>query len=121
MSYNQALEARINRLWLEDFPLAQAEIVLKNMFGGLAYLFRGKMTVGIIGDSLMVRVPGDKIGPILEEDAVRPMDFTGRPMKEFIFVEPEGYRQPDQLLRWLRLGLQHAKIQLEKSENSLKK
>ncbi len=112
MSYNQILEERINQKWLEEFPSAHSHIELKKMFGGLAYLFRGKMTVGIVGDSLMVRIPASQMEAVLEEDAVRPMDFTGRPMKEFIFIDPEGYREPGQLSRWLRLGLKHAEIQL---------
>lgn len=112
MAYNQTLEERINQKWLEEFPSVHPHIELKKMFGGLAYLFRGKMTVGIVGDSLMVRIPASQMEAVLEEDAVRPMDFTGRPMKEFIFVEPEGYRESKQLSRWLGLGLRHAEIQL---------
>ena len=112
MPYDQALEERINLMWLEEFPSKHPDIELKKMFGGLAYLFRGKMTVGIVGDDLMVRVPNAHMETVLHEDQVRPMDFTGRPLKEFIFVEPEGFRKSEQLSRWLRLGLEHAEIQL---------
>jgi len=112
MPYNKALEERINLTWLEEFPTKHPDVELKKMFGGLAYLFRGKMTVGIVGDELMVRVPAAHMETVLGEDAVRPMDFTGRPMKEFIFVEHEGFRESEQLSRWLRLGLEHAEIQL---------
>ena len=114
MSYNEYLEAQINQVWLEKFPEAQADVEVKKMFGGLVYLYRGKMTVGIVGDDLMARVPPAAMQEVLSEDSVRPMDFTGRPLKEFVFVEGSGFSGPDELARWIRLGLEHARIQLSK-------
>lgn len=99
-------------MWLREFPQDHPHIAAKKMFGGLAYLYRGKMTLGIVGDSLMARVPSPEFERVLGEEAVRPMDFTGRPLKEFVFVDPEGYEAPAQLLRWARLGLEHARRQL---------
>ena len=110
------LEANINAVWLEAFPDFQGAVEVKKMFGGLVYLYRGKMTVGIVGDDLMARVPSQKMQEILEEDAVRPMDFTGRTMKEFVFVGAPGFSGPGQLARWVRLGLEHARIQLTKNK-----
>ena len=115
MAYDQALENRINQMWINEFPDASPKITVKKMFGGLAYLYRGKMTLGIVGDSLMARVVSPEFEKVLEEDAVRPMDFTGRPMKEFVFIDPEGFETAEALARWARLGLEHAVRQLAKT------
>ena len=114
MAYDQALEERINEMWVREFPEEHALITVKKMFGGLVYLYQGKMTVGIVGDLLMARVISPEFENVLEEVEVRPMDFTGRPLKEFIYVEPEGFRTYEQLIRWARFGLQHARKQLSK-------
>ena len=114
MAYDEALENRINLLWMNEFPDVHRHITVKKMFGGLAYLYRGKMTLGIVGDSLMARVVSPEFERVMEEEAVRPMDFTGRPMREFIFVDPAGFQTDEALVRWARLGLEHAEKQLAK-------
>ena len=80
------------------------------MFGGLAFLYRGKMTVGIIKNDLMVRVPADKMNALLSKNYVRPMDFTNRPLKEFIYVSEQGFKT--ELQQWIELGLEHARSKL---------
>ena len=82
------------------------------MFGGLAFLYKGKMTVGILQKNLMVRVKQELMAVSLNNPHVRPMDFTGKTMKEFIFVSPEGYETELQLQHWLELGLSHAQHKL---------
>ena len=108
MAYNQALSNRIEAA-LHIFP---EEFTQKKMFGGIAYLHKGKMTVGAINHDLMVRVASEKIEQILRMEHVRPMDFTGKPMKEFIFVSEGGYQTEEQLQHWIALGLEHAKKKL---------
>jgi len=112
MAYDIALEKRISKA-LELFPKSIREkIQPKKMFGGIAYLFSGKMTVGIVKGDLMVRVVEEKMPEILSRDEVRPMDFTNRPMKEFIYVSPAGFESEEQLMSWIELGLEHAKRKL---------
>jgi TfoX/Sxy family transcriptional regulator of competence genes len=82
------------------------------MFGGLAILYRGKMTVGIIKNDLMVRIPGHKMNALLSKSYVRPMDFTNRPLKEFIYVSEQGFKTEEQLQQWIELGLEHARSKL---------
>lgn len=108
MAYNEELAARI-RAAVNLFPESFTE---KKMFGGIAFLYGGKMTVGPVKDDLMVRVVNEKIDAVLEQEFVRPMDFTGKPMKEFIFVSPEGFKTEEQLQHWIELGLEHAKSKL---------
>lgn len=113
MAYNEQLEKRINSAW-EVFPAAVREnIQPKKMFGGIAFLYKGKMTVGIVKDELAVRVVHSKMEEILKQPAVRPMDFTKRPMKEFIYVAAAGFSSEEALQGWMELGLEHAKTKVD--------
>jgi hypothetical protein len=64
----------------------------QRMFGGLAFMLGGHMACGVVGDRLMLRLGPDAAARALAQPHVRPMDFTGRPMKGMVFVEPPGYR-----------------------------
>lgn len=76
----------------------------RKMFGGIAWMDRGNMAVGIVGDDLMLRM-GDAAEEALAEEHTRPMDFTGRPMKGMLFVEPEGIADDSQLHHWVQRAL----------------
>ena len=75
-------------------------------------MYKGKMTVGIVKEDLMVRVIESKMPKVLANSSVRPMDFTKRPMKEFIYVSDSGYAVEADLQYWLELGLEHAKTKV---------
>jgi hypothetical protein len=75
------------------------------MFGGLAFMVRGHMCCGIIGQDLVVRVGVDQYEQAISEPHVRAMDFTGRQMKGFIYINPSGYRSKANLRNWIRRGL----------------
>ncbi len=112
MAYNQDLEKRLD-FALKVFPKSiSGYMSKKKMFGGLAFLYKGKMTVGIIKNDLMVRVISSKMDNILTIDAVRPMDFAKRPMKEFIYVSSKGFETEEQLQNWIELGIEHAQNKL---------
>ena len=108
MPYNETIATRI-RGQLELFP---EDFTEKKMFGGLSFLYCGKMTVGIVKDDLAVRIIGAKMGAAMQNEYVRPMDFTKRPMKEFVYVSTKGFKTESQLLHWIELGLEHAKSKL---------
>ncbi|MEO9510690.1 MAG: TfoX/Sxy family protein [Flavobacteriaceae bacterium] len=108
MAYNEEIATRIRHA-VALFP---EEFTEKKMFGGVAFLYKGKMTVGPVKNDLMVRVVDTKMDAILRQEHIRPMDFTGKPMKEFIFVSPEGFKTEEQLQNWIELGLEHAKSKL---------
>lgn len=80
------------------------EIEERKMFGGLAFLRGGRMFVGIAGDDLMVRVGPDRYEESLGKPHVRPMDFTGRPMKGYVYVAPAGRRTDPSLRAWVTLA-----------------
>jgi TfoX/Sxy family transcriptional regulator of competence genes len=108
MAFNETLAKRI-RAQVDLFPEDFSE---KKMFGGLSFLYRGKMTVGIVREDLTVRIMGPKMEEVMKNEFVRPMDFTKRPMKEFVYVSPEGFKTETELLHWIELGLEHAKSKL---------
>lgn len=112
MAFDLGLEERIKSAFGLFPKEIRRNIQSKKMFGGLAILYRGKMTVGIIKNELIVRVVSEKMDEILSRGETRPMDFTNKPMKEFVYVSPEGFKNEEQLLYWLELGLEHAKRKL---------
>jgi len=78
------------------------------MFGGLCFTVHGNMAVGVIGSELMVRLTPDDGEAALAEPGVRPMDFTGRPMKGFIYVAPVGMKTDRKLKNWVSQGVAFA-------------
>jgi hypothetical protein len=76
----------------------------RKMFGGIAFLLHGRMCCGVLGDELVVRVPEDEFPAMLRQRHVRPMDFTGRPLKGFVYVSPSGFRTAAALRGWLARG-----------------
>jgi len=106
MAYNETLANAIR----EHLMIYEDEITEKKMFGGLSFLYKGKMSVGIIKDDLAVRVIASKIENELEKHNVRPMDFTKKPMKEFVYVEVDDFKT---LPYWISLGIEHAKSKLK--------
>jgi TfoX/Sxy family transcriptional regulator of competence genes len=77
----------------------------KRMMGGLCFLVNGKMCVGVEKDRLMARTDPDIYEQCLGRKGCFPMDFTGRPMRGFVFVNAEGYCADHDLASWLQLAL----------------
>lgn len=96
MAYDQGLAHRI-REYLSDAP----EFTEKKMFGGLAFLDRGNMCVGIIGETLMARVGKVQYQQLLSHPHAKPMDFTSRPMTGFLTITPEGITEDPDLHAWI--------------------
>ena len=72
----------------------------RKMFGGLAFMVDGHMACGVAGADLMLRLEAGGAEAAMQKPHVRPMDFTGRPMKGMVFVEPPGLRGAS-LGRWV--------------------
>ena len=85
-----------------------AGVTEQKMFGGLAFLLKGHMFAGIVGNELMVRLDYQAAQQALEHDHVREMDFTGRPMKNMIFIQPAGLRGTA-LQNWVTAAADHAR------------
>lgn len=98
MSFDESLAARCREILEREPGLTE-----RKMFGGLSFLLNGKMICGVLGRKLVVRVEsGAAYEEALKTRHVRPMDFTGRPMRGFIYVLPEGLARKASLRTWLR-------------------
>jgi TfoX/Sxy family transcriptional regulator of competence genes len=100
MPYDAALVDRVRRA-----VGPRRDVTERKMFGGVAFLLDGKMFVGVASDDLMVRVGPDGHAAALTRPHVRPMDFTGRPMKGYVFVGPAGCRTTRALSPWIERSL----------------
>ena len=76
------------------------DVTERRMFGGLAFLLDGKMFCGVQGGELMVRVGPERHQAALGRPHVRPMDFTGRPMKGYVYVAAPGVKTRKAVARW---------------------
>lgn len=103
MAYDELLAERI-RLVLQR---NKHEFSEKKMMGGLCFLMDDKMLCGIHYDKkkemdlLMARVGEQQHEIAVKSPSVHPMDFTGRPMRSYIFVDPSGFDMDDDLEKWL--------------------
>lgn len=96
MAYDEGSAQRIR-----ETLASYADVSERKMFGGLAFMLNGHMTLGLNNEDLMVRVGPDKHEEALNQAHARKMDFTGRPMKGYVFVAPEGYAEDADLLAWV--------------------
>lgn len=81
----------------------------KKMFGGVGFLFNGNMACGIIKDDLIVRLSEDEFTKALKRKHVRVFDYSGRPLKGWIYVSAEGYTSDKALAGWIEKGIAFAK------------
>jgi len=100
MSYDEKLAQRIRKMLA-----ARNDVAEKKMFGGLAFLLHGHMFCGIINEDLMVRVGPEQYQAALKQPHARPMDFTGRPLRGYVYVAPGGYKSMPALEHWVQRGM----------------
>lgn len=100
MAFSDVLAARVRRVLS-----ARNDVEEKKMFGGLAFMVGGHMCCGILADELMLRLGEAEAARALARAHVRPMDFTGRPMKGMVFVGAAATRTDPALVRWLALAV----------------
>jgi len=115
MAYNEDLADRAREIIFHSQP----EFEEKKMFGGLCFMVNDKMCIGVIKNDLMVRLDPSKNEEVLEMDGCRPMDFSGKSMIGFVFVEAEVLSTENQLKFWINLALEYnplAKASKKKSK-----
>ena len=100
MAYNEKLANRI-RESLSDI----SQIEEKEMMGGLTFMVKGKMCVGIIKDEMMCRIDPEFHETAIEQTGCRTMDFTKRPMKGYVMVDDSGMKTKKEFEYWLGLAL----------------
>jgi TfoX/Sxy family transcriptional regulator of competence genes len=109
MAYDEDLANRIREL-----IAAHDGVTEKKMFGGLAFLVGGNMSVAASGQGgLMVRVDPDETDILLAEPHVRPMEMRGREMAGWLRVDPEALATEDELRRWVGIGVDYARSLME--------
>lgn len=87
----------------------RTEVDTRRMFGGHCFLFRGHMVCGVTKDgTLMVRVGPEAYEKMLKAPGARPMDFTGRPMRGFVYVDASAIATARGLRTWVERGLRFA-------------
>lgn len=102
MAYDEGLAERIRATLEGAVGLSE-----RKMFGGVAFMLDGNMAVGIVGDDLMVRVGPDGWADALDQEH-REMDFTGKSMTGYVFVDAAGTAEDDDLAAWVARGTDFA-------------
>lgn len=99
MAYDEHLAERIR-----GALRGRDRVTERKMFGGIAFMVRGNMAVGVIREDLMVRVGPDGHDEALAQPHVRVMDFGNRPMRGMVYVAPAGVATDTELARWVNVG-----------------
>ena len=96
MAYDEGVAQRVREM-MDDIP----GVTEKKMFGGIAFLVNGNMCAGVVNTELMMRVGPDRYDDALQQPHARKMDFTGKPMKGFVYVGEKGFAKDPDLKAWL--------------------
>jgi TfoX/Sxy family transcriptional regulator of competence genes len=102
MAYDEQLAARVRALLADRTDVSE-----RRMFGGLTFMVGGNMSCGVNGDELIVRLDPEREEEALARPHARPMDLTGRRMRGFITVHPDGLKGR-QLDHWVQEAIARA-------------
>jgi hypothetical protein len=97
MAFSESLAARIRKALARRKGFEE-----KKMFGGICFLLNGNMLVGVWKESLIVRLGTEEGDEALKETHVSEFNITGRPMKGWVLVAPEGAEEDEQLSAWIQ-------------------
>jgi TfoX/Sxy family transcriptional regulator of competence genes len=101
MAYSEYQADRISQFFNEKSIPFEA----KRMMGGLCFMVDGKMCVGITKDEIMARINPNMYEESIVKEGCEEMNFTGRPMKGFVFLTEDATDLEDDLYYWLQLAL----------------
>jgi TfoX/Sxy family transcriptional regulator of competence genes len=97
MAFSEALAVRIRQRLARKKGIDE-----KKMFGGIGFLLNGNMCVGVWKDSLIVRLGPEQYEDALREPHAKEFDITGKPMKGWVMIEPQGIKDNNQLSAWIQ-------------------
>ena len=117
MAYNEKLADMTREL----ISLSHKNVVEKAMFGGLCFMVNDKMCVGVEKNRLMVRLNPDIYDEVMENEGCRQMDFSGKSMKGFVFVDADVLTTKKKLEYWVSLALEYNKIAKASKKKPVKK
>ena len=106
MAYNEELAKKVR----EIITATNEKVEEKNMFGGLCFMVNYKMCVGVEAERLMVRLNPEMYDEAMEKEGSKPMDFTGKVMKGYVFVDINVLNTKKKLSFWVNLALEYNKI-----------
>ena len=106
MAYNEKLADRVR----EIIAVSHRNVEEKRMFGGLCFMVNDKMCVGIEQERIMVRLDPAIYDEVMQKEGCKPMDFTGKVMKGYVFVDSEVLNTKKKLEYWVNLALEYNKI-----------
>ena len=101
MAYDEFLGERIAKV-LDEKKVAYTA---KKMMGGLCFMVNGKMLAGIVKNELMARIGIDAYADALQKPGCKEMNFTGRAMKGYVFLDPSAIDMEEDLHYWIQLCL----------------
>ena len=101
MAYDEHLADRVSQVLIKK----HVDFEEKMMMGGLCFMVDDKMCIGIIKDELMCRIDHEIYNDTLKKPGCKEMNFTGKPMKGFVYVEPEAIDSEKDLSYWIQLCL----------------
>jgi TfoX/Sxy family transcriptional regulator of competence genes len=117
MAYNEKLADRVR----EMISLTHSTVLEKAMFGGLCFMVNDKMCVGVEKERLMVRLDPTKYDEAMEKEGCKQMDFTGKIMKGYVFVDIDALNTNKKLGYWITLALEYNKIAKASTKKTIKK
>ena len=100
MAFDEAVAERLR----EQFATV-SHVTEKTMFGGIAFMVAGNMACGVVDDRLMARVGPDQYEAALARPYAREMDFTGKPLRGFVYVDSAGFEDDADLAAWVAMSL----------------
>ncbi|MDA1196214.1 MAG: TfoX/Sxy family protein [Planctomycetota bacterium] len=105
MAYDETVAARVRACLGRKRAVQVAE---KKMFGGLAFMVQGHMACGVLERRLMLRLGDEGTARALQSAHTRPMDFTGKPIKSMLYLEPPGFKADADLRGWVDRAVKFA-------------
>ena len=117
MSFNEKLADRVREIIAIDHDNVEE----KKMFGGLCFMVNDKMCVGVEAERLMVRLDPAKYDEVMKKEGCKPMDFTAKIMKGYVFVDIDVLNTRKKLEYWVNLALEYNKIAKASKKKAVKK
>ncbi len=104
MAYDLTLAERVRKSLQRQSGLSE-----KKMFGGIGFLLNGNMCCGVLGNEMIVRLGPEEAAKALQKTDTRVFDFSGRPMKGWIFVHAKGVTTDTRLNSWVDKAVKYAR------------
>ena len=104
MAYDEAVAERVRSVLKRRRGISE-----RKMFGGIAFMLKGNMCCGVLDEDLVLRLGNNAAAEAMNFPHTRPMDFTGKPLKSMVYVDPAGYRSDEDLRAWIERAVNHVK------------